>query len=319
MCGRNQTWISVLTLLGFGDLFQMKYLFFAIFLLLYIIALIGNSLIIGLTVITTKLHSPMYFFLCNLSLCEIFFSNFIFLHILYLVWGNGGSVSLYYVIGHTYVCTSAGVTEILLLTIMAVDRYFAICNPLRYPTLMNLGTCSYLVLMAWISGLIIPSISTIQIYSLKICPSETIDVLFCELVCILEMSSTDTYIVKMEILAFGAVLGLFPVILVILSYVSIFSTILTISSKDGRMKTFSTCSAHLTSVFLYFGAIFVIYMVPSLLYSKKMKKIITLVYTVLIPLLNPLIYSLRNQEMKASLMSCITRFKPNNHPGAMLF
>nr|DBA29797.1 TPA: hypothetical protein GDO54_005857 [Pyxicephalus adspersus] len=313
MCGNNQTRATELRLLGFGNLFQMKCLVFLFFLLLYIITLIGNTLIISLTLITAKLNSPMYFFLGNLSLCEILFTTFVLPHILYLVWNNGGSISMDYCFLQIYVCGSAGITEILLLTIMALDRYLAICYPLRYPSLMNIGTCSYLVSMAWLSGFILASFPNCEMYKLQICHTDTIDVIFCETVCILELSSTDTYIVKLEMLVLVTVLCLFPFILIIVSYVSIFSTVITISSKNWRMKTFSTCSSHLTSVFMYFGTLFIIYLVPSQLYSKKMKKVVSLAYTVLTPLLNPLIYSLRNKEMKACLMSYITNIKSNKN------
>nr|DBA29707.1 TPA: hypothetical protein GDO54_005769 [Pyxicephalus adspersus] len=195
MCGKNQTRTTELKLLEFRNLFQMKCLICLPFLLLYIITLIGNTLIISLTLITAKLNSPMY-----LSLCEIFFATFVLPHILYLVWNNGGSISLDYCIVQMFLCSIAGITENFLLTLMAVDRYLATCYPLRYPSMMNFG----------------------------------------------------------------------------INYVSIFSTVITISSKKVRVKTFSTCSSHLTSVFMYFRTIFIIYLVHSQLYSKRMKKVVSL-------------------------------------------
>lgn len=166
---------------------------------------------------------------------------------------------------------------------------------------MNTGT--YLVTVAWISWFIVMSISTAAITILQFCQSNTIDHLFCDIEPILQLSSTDTYLVEIEALVITIFFCLVPFILILVSYVLIFSAIMAISSKNRRMKKFSTCSSHLSSACMYFGALFFIYLVPSKLYSMKLNKMISLAYTVLTPLLNPLMYSLRNLELRAFLMS----------------
>ncbi|KAM3924499.1 olfactory receptor 10A3-like [Leptodactylus fuscus] len=197
-----------------------------------------------------------------------------------------------------YLGASSGSAECLLLTAMAYDRYLAICDPLRYSSIMNTTTRNHLVASAWITGFFVMSISTISVCNLEFCKGDTIDHLFCDFAPILQLSPTDTTLLEAEALLITIALSLFPFLLIIVSYVSILFTILKIPSKSSRQKSFSTCSSHLASVCVYFGSIFIIYLVPSEQSSKKFNKILSLLYTIGTPLLNPVIYSLRNREMK---------------------
>ncbi|XP_068129323.1 olfactory receptor 10A3-like [Hyperolius riggenbachi] len=266
----------------------------------------GNIVIIILITSSSKLHSPMYFFLCNLSVCEILFTTVLLPNMLYVIWGNGGAISFYGCITQLYLGVSSGSAECLLLTVMAYDRYLAICEPLRYSSIMNTVTRNRLALLSWLSGFLVMSISTISICTLEFCGNNIIDHLFCDFTPILQLSSSNISniaLVKIEGLVIAIALSLFPFLLIMLSYTSIFCTILRISSKTGRQKAFSTCSAHLASVCTYFGAIFAIYLVPSKQYSDQLNKILSLLYVIGTPLLNPIIYSLRNQEMKECIKS----------------
>ncbi|XP_063785581.1 olfactory receptor 10A7-like [Pseudophryne corroboree] len=212
-------------------------------------------------------------------------------------------MSFYGCISQLYLGPSTGCAECLLLTVMAYDRYLAICNPLRYSSIMNIRTRNHLVVWVWLFGLIVMIIPTATVCKLQFCDSNTIDYLFCDLAPLLQLSSTDTALVEMEAILITIIVTLFPFMLIILSYVCIFWTILKVTSKTGRQKTFSTCSAHLASVCAYFGTIFIIYFVPSEQNSFKINKFISLLYTIVTPLLNPIIYSLRNREMKACFLS----------------
>ncbi|CAI9606433.1 unnamed protein product [Staurois parvus] len=291
-------------LLGFGNLKSSKDLIFALFLLLYLTTLIGNMLIIILIATSPRLHSPMYFFICNLSACEMFFTTIIIPNLLYILWWNGGYMSFYGCIIQHHLVSATGSAECLLLTVMAYDRHLAICNPLRYSSIMNASNCIHLVIWAWLLAFILLIISTVSICNLQFCDLNIIDHLYCDLTPILEISSSDTSMVKMEVLLLSFILNLFPFVLIILSYVSIFFTIQKISSWSGRQKTFSTCSSHLASVCMYFGSIFINYLVPSQQNMIRINKMLSLLYTVVTPFFNPIIYSLRNHE----IMVCFRQY-----------
>ncbi|XP_063785585.1 olfactory receptor 11A1-like [Pseudophryne corroboree] len=274
----------------------------------YFVILSGNSLIISLITANYRLHSPMYFFLCNLSLCEVILTTVIIPNMLYVVWGDGGSISLYGCMTQFYIYASTGSAECLVLTVMGFDRYLAICNPLRYSSVMDNRTCNHLAAWCWMSGFIVMSFLTIQVCHLQFCNSHMIDHLFCDIAPILTISSSDVRIADGSALVIAFVMTITPFVIIIVSYVAIFITILKIPSDSGRQKTFSTCSSHLTSVCTYFGTLFVIYLVPSGRRSMKVNKSLSLLYIMVTPLLNPFIYSLRNQQMRDSFNNCIYFF-----------
>ncbi|XP_040197872.1 olfactory receptor 10A7-like [Rana temporaria] len=189
---------------------------------------------------------------------------------------------------------------------MAYDRYLAICNPLRYFSIMNIKTQHFLVLWSWVSGFMAMVILTTSMCRLQFCGFNTIDHLFCDLAPLLQLSSTDTYFVEMQSLALTIAFSLVPFMLILSSYVSIIFSLVRISSRTGRQKSFSTCSSHLASVCTYFGTIFIIYLAPSEKTSAKLNKNLSLLYTIGTPLLNPIIYSLRNQEIKSCIKTYFT-------------
>ncbi|XP_075200251.1 olfactory receptor 10A7-like [Anomaloglossus baeobatrachus] len=302
-CDQNKTMVKEVFLLGFQGIQHFKNVIFALFLILYISAMIGNILIFSLILSSPRLNSPMYFFLCNLSFCEILFTTIVMPNMLYVLWSDGGLMTFQECISQFYLGTSTGCAECLLLTVMAYDRYLAICNPLRYSTIMDAKKCNHLAFWSWISGFLVMIIITASICKLQFCGLNTIDHLFCDLAPILQLSTTDTSLVEIETVLITITLSLIPFVLIIMSYITISFTILKISTKMGRQKTFSTCSSHLASVCTYFGAIFIIYLVPSQKCSNKINKVLSLSYTICTPLLNPVIYSFRNQEMKSCIKS----------------
>ncbi|KAM9312370.1 olfactory receptor 10A3-like [Gastrophryne carolinensis] len=308
-CGQNRTMVVELVLLGFGNLLHLKDVVFMVFLLVYLTALLGNLLIVYLIITCPRLHSPMYFFLCNLSACEILFTTIIMPNMLYIIWRNGGSMSMSGCVAQMYLGASSGSAECLLLTAMAYDRYVAICEPLRYSSIMNIRTYSQLALWCWLSAFLVLAISTFSISRLRFCDANTIDHLFCDFTPLLRLSTSEEWdlnLLKIEALIITMVLALVPFLLIVLSYSSIFCTILKMSSKVGRQRTFSTCSSHLASVCTYFGTILVIYLVPPQRYSERLNKILSLLYTLATPLLNPVIYSFRNREMQRCIGSYFT-------------
>ncbi|KAM5171682.1 olfactory receptor 10A6-like [Mantella aurantiaca] len=225
---------------------------------------------------------------------------------LYVIWGNGGLISFYGCITQFYLSASVGSAECLFLTVMAYDRYLAICNPLRYSSLMNIKTRNHLSLCSWLFGFLAMAFLTAIVCNLQYCGLNTIDHLICDLGSFLQLSSTDTYLLEIGGLIVTFAFSLLPLTLIILSYIYIFFTILSIHSRTGRQKSFSTCSSHLASVCIYFGTICIIYLVPSQQHSVKLNKILSLLYSVGIPLLNPLIYSLRNREIKSCIAAYFT-------------
>ncbi|XP_053320035.1 olfactory receptor 11A1-like [Spea bombifrons] len=218
-------------------------------------------------------------------------------------------MSIYGCFAQFYFYTSSGSIECLILTVMAVDRYLAICNPLRYSSVMDSRRCSQLVASAWLAGFLVMSVITVTTCNLQFCGSNIIDHLFCDLAPMLQIASADTLVIEMEAMVIAVGLSIFPFTLIIGSYVSIFCTILRIPSDTGRKKAFSTCSSHLASVCTYFGTLFIIYLAPPHGRSMKLNKILSLLYIVVTPLFNPIIYSLRNQEIKACISSYIVFYK----------
>ncbi|CAI9581143.1 unnamed protein product [Staurois parvus] len=288
--------VTEIFLVGFGHLQHIKNVIFVLFLIAYLATVTGNMLIITLISASPRLHSPMYFFLSHLSACEILNTTTIIPNMLYILWLNGGLMSFYGCIIQYYLGSVTGNIEFFLLTVMAYDRHLAICNPLRYSSIMNKNTQNHLVAWAWVAGFTMMFVLIITICHLQFCGSNTIDHFYCDLDPLLQLSSSDTSLMDMELIFITIFFGIVPFVLVTVSYISIFSTILRISSRSGRQKTFSTCSSHLMSVFMYCVSICVTYLVPSQ-QLKRVSKFTSLLYTVVTPLLNPFIYSLRNQEM----------------------
>ncbi|XP_025046807.2 olfactory receptor 6C75-like [Pelodiscus sinensis] len=305
--GRNGTLIVEFILLGFGNDPELQPLLFFVFLVIYLVTLSGNLLILVLVMADQHLHTPMYFFLGNLACLEICYTSTILPRFLTSLLTGNRSVSVKGCIVQLYFFAVMGTTENLLLTAMSYDRYLAICHPLRYAALMNSRVCMKLVAGSWISSCLGITIVNNFLFRLTFCHSNEIDHFFCEFVPMIELSCSDTQIV--QLLGFVvAVLGaLVPFLLTLVSYVCIISAILKIPSNIGRQKAFSTCSSHLIVVTLYYVIVIAVYLVPIVSTGKVDQKIFSVFCTVLTPMVNPVIYCLRNKEVKESLRKAICK------------
>ncbi|XP_015275328.1 PREDICTED: olfactory receptor 11L1-like [Gekko japonicus] len=269
----------------------------------------GNLLIFVLVVTVQHLHTPMYFFLGNLSFLEIFYSSTILPKMLLNLWMGERSISVKACFIQFFIVTCLGGTECYLLSMMSYDRYLAICKPLHYATLMNGRLCFQLVAMSWVSGVLVSTSLTLKISWLSFCGPNEIDNYFCDISSdIRYISCSDTHLFELSSFICAIAFTLPPFLLTLSSYIFIIVSILRIASTIGRRKAFSTCSSHLTVVALYYGSIMLVYMVPRSRNLREMKKVFSLFYTILTPVVNPLIYSLRNKEVREAGRNCLKRF-----------
>ncbi|KAM9312323.1 olfactory receptor 1468-like [Gastrophryne carolinensis] len=307
MDSKNVTMINMIYLLGFQTPKTISYLLFIFFLAISFVTLFGNLLIITLVAYSKTLHTPMYFFLTQLSLSDILLTSDILPMMLHTILVKQTKIPLADCITQFYFFSFSECTECLLLTSMSYDRYLAICKPLHYTMLMTPRICWILVVLSWSLSILIVLTHTVTISQLPFCGPDVIDHLFCDLDPILELSCADTTPVQLELLSLGSVFFLPPFIFIIVSYVYIIATIFKIPSTTGRNKTFSTCSSHLSIVSIYFCILLCIYWVPSRGQSGVIYKCLSLLYTVLTPLMNPVVYSLRNKDLKKSLMDLFNK------------
>ncbi|XP_063302144.1 olfactory receptor 11L1-like [Pelobates fuscus] len=297
----NQTIVTEIILLGFQDLIYFKALFLFFLLIFLIVTMYGNILIIWLVASNSSLQSPMYFFLTQLSISDLLVTTAIVPKTLYIICNEGGVISFPGCIIQLYFYACSEAFECFLLSIMAYDRYLAICNPLRYHTLMNPMLCMILVVISWLLGFFVESIIVISLINLQFCGPNVIDHFFCDLVPLLELSCSETYFIEVESLILCVPITFSPLIIITIFYVYIVQAALRISTSSGRAKVFSTCSSHLIVVSIFYGTLTGIYMSPGQKNSTTVKKIASLFYTVLTPMINPIIYSLRNKEIRETV------------------
>ncbi|XP_075424077.1 olfactory receptor 5P52-like [Ascaphus truei] len=307
MFDKNQTGVTDVWIVGLQNLYGTRIFLFILFLIVYIVILTGNLLVISLVLTSNHLYSPMYFFLGNLSSSEIIFTTNIVPKFLHVLLAEGGRISINECFTQFYVCGSLAATECFLLTVMSYDRYVAICNPLHYSSLMDVKVCYHLAAFSWVGGFASMLTTLILVCQLQFCGPYVIDHFFCDFAPILEISCSDISVVKLETFIFTSSVTLFPFMFIIGTYVCIILTILRIPSSTGRQKSFSTCSSHLTIVSTYYCTLITVYVIPSRGHSNNANKILSLMYTVVTPLFNPIIYSLRNQEIRAAVKKVLHR------------
>ncbi|XP_048372585.1 olfactory receptor 6C4-like [Sphaerodactylus townsendi] len=297
----NQTTITEVILLGFEEIYRFQVLLFLAFLVVYIATVVGNILIFALVVFDRHFDTPMYFFLGNLSFLEACFSSNLFPRLLLSFLTGNRMISFSSCITQWFIFGSLEIIECCLLCVMSYDRYLAICKPLHYVTTMKTQTCIQLAAVSWVNGFLIVLILLILMLKLTFCGPKEIDHYFCEYFPLLKISCSDTSLMKMLSVVLAAVVTLPPFLLTMVSYVHIIATILKIPSSTGRKKAFSTCSSHLVVISIFYGSLMTAYMIPQQEIKKDMRKFSSLLYTVVPPLLNPFIYSLRNKEVKDAL------------------
>ncbi|XP_053319901.1 olfactory receptor 11A1-like [Spea bombifrons] len=294
---RNETIITEFFLVGFRNLHGFKIPFFILLLVIYTMTATGNLLII-LLISTSRLRlSPMYFFLSHLSFCDFLFTTNIVPKMMQVTFFEGGVISYPGCLVQFYMFGSCTAAECYLLSVMSYDRYLAICHPLRYVAIMD-RLCLHLVSWSWLLAFVFVLITLLLLCRLDFCNANIIDHFYCDLSPLLILSCSDTSAVEMETLILTNFIVLLPFVFVIVTYICIFITILGISSSMGRQKAFSTCSSHLAVVCSYYGSLISIYSAPSEGQSLTVNKVLSLLYTVVTPLFNPIIYSLRNQEIR---------------------
>ncbi|XP_072254924.1 olfactory receptor 10A7-like [Pyxicephalus adspersus] len=301
MNNHNQTRITEILLLGFQNTRHLKVFFFIVFLLIYIVTLTGNFVIVLLVAVHRRLHIPMYFFLSLLSSSEIISTTNIVPKMLSIIVNDGDSISFGGCLTQFYIFSASTNSECFLLTAMSFDRYLAICNPLRYISIMDFKLQLNLAIWSWLTGLMVTFLITILVNNLQFCGPNVIDHFFCDLAPILQLSCSDTTVVKTQAFIFSVPVIVLPFIFIFFTYISISFAILRLSSPDKRQKAFSTCSSHLAVVCMYYGTLISVYLFPQKGESPSMSKVLSLLYIIVTPLFNPIIYSLRNQEIQAAL------------------
>ncbi|KAK9397683.1 olfactory receptor [Crotalus adamanteus] len=303
----NQSCLTEIVLLGFSDFQTWQELLFSLILIFYLIALMGNGLVLLLTIVSPTLHTPMYFFLWNLSFLEIGYTSSISPKMLVNLLSEKQTISFWGCGCQMYFFLLFGVTECCLLCVMAYDRYVAICKPLQYPYIMNYRECAILAAVSWATGVFVGLGYSILIFTFPFCGSNQISHFFCDLMPVLKLASTYTYKNEVTISTLTVVADLILLLLILYSYILIISTILMMPlAKDWR-KAFSTCSSHLTVVLIFYGTIIFTYIHPNSSNSAENNRIFALLYTVVTPSLNPIIYSLRNKEIKAAFMKSLRK------------
>ncbi|KAM4034401.1 olfactory receptor 8U1-like [Anomaloglossus baeobatrachus] len=285
-------------LLGFSNIQELSIPLFLLFLVIYLFTMVSNFSIIGLISIDTHLQKPMYFFICNMSLIDICYSTVTTPNLLQLVLKGIKRISFQGCMTQLFFFNSFGSMEYMLLTSMAYDRYVAICHPLSYYLLMNRGTCLSLAITAWVMGFMAAFPLSFLISSLCFCASIDINHFFCDLTPLLTIACDDTTATEYVVYAEGVLFVFCCFLLTIISYIYIISAILKIRTSNGRYKAFSTCASHLTIVSLFYLMIACMYMKPTSSYSLDKGKSLSVLYVIIIPMLNPIIYSLRSNDVK---------------------
>ncbi|XDB55578.1 PREDICTED: olfactory receptor 1361-like [Capra hircus] len=309
----NQSHITEFLLLGLTSDPKQQVWLFASFLVMYLVNVGGNSVIIAAIRGDVRLHTPMYFFLSNLSFVDICFTNVIVPQMLANMQSKSKKVPFTQCLTQMYFFVACAITDSFLLAAMALDRYVAICHPLRYTTTMNPRRCFQLVTASWLVSHLHSLTHTILMAHLSFCGPNVIHHFFCDVQPLLMLSCSDTSV--NELLAFteGSLVIMSPFIFITVSYVYITRAVLRVPSRRGRYKVFSTCGPHLMVVALYYGTAISVYIRPSSTYSVTKDRVVTVIYTVVIPMLNPFIYSLRNRDMKQALRKLARRKEQNKH------
>ncbi|XP_056418927.1 olfactory receptor 13C9-like [Hyla sarda] len=300
----NQTYIKDFILVGFSHNFIICILLFSMFFIIYILTIIENGFLIFTVIVSAKLHTPMYYFLCNLSFLDLCFSSSTVPKLLIDILSERRRILVIGCLTQMNTVLVLGGIECLLLAVMAYDRYIAICSPLYYTTIMSWRVCIYITVIIWLASFVL-SVAPTMVKPFVFCKENQLNHFFCEVLAVLELACGDISFYKIAIVVIGLFTLLSPPIFILVSYICIIHSILKIHSAHGRSKAFSTCSSHLLVVFMFFGTSLTMYMGQA--HFSAYLKYISLNYMVFTPVLNPMIYSLRNNEVKEGFWKIVSR------------
>uniref|UniRef100_A0A8C8Z520 Olfactory receptor n=1 Tax=Prolemur simus TaxID=1328070 RepID=A0A8C8Z520_PROSS len=304
--GTGWTMVTEFTLTAFPVLQKLQVALFVVLLFTYMLTLAGNIVIISLIWADNRLQTPMYFFLSNLSFLDIFYTTSVTPKLLACLLEERKTISFAGCMTQIYFFFFFGTVEFILLAVMSFDRYMAICNPLRYTIIMNSRVCLLLVLGCWVGAFLSVLCPIIVVSRLPFCYKE-ISHFFCDIAPLLQAACTDTYFIQMINFLLSSLVLLTSLVLTIVSYAYIISTISRIPSAEGRQKAFSTCASHITVVSIAYGSNIFMYVRPSQSHSLDFDKVTAVLTTMVTPLLNPFIYSLRNEKVKEVLREAINK------------
>ncbi|KAF6120749.1 olfactory receptor family 9 subfamily K member 2 [Phyllostomus discolor] len=301
----NHSEVNDFILVGFKVRPELHILLFLLFLFVYAMVLLGNVGMMAIILTDPRLNTPMYFFLGNLSFIDLFYSSVIAPKAMINFWSKRKSISFSGCVAQLFLFALFIVTEGFLLAAMAYDRFIAICNPLLYSVQMSTRLCTQLVVGSYFCGCIASVLQTSMTFTLSFCSSRTIDHFYCDVRPLQRLSCSDLFVYKMISFFLSSIIILPTMIVIIVSYMYIVSTVLKIHSTEGRKKAFSTCSSHLGVVSVLYGAVFFMYLTPDRF--PELSKVASLCYTLVTPMLNPLIYSLRNKDVKEALKKILEK------------
>ncbi|XP_065272153.1 olfactory receptor 14A16-like [Emys orbicularis] len=301
----NQTAVTEFLLLGFSDVRELQILYFVVFLVLYLLSLVGNLLIFIAIALDHHLHTPMYFFLMNLSILDLGSISVTIPKSMANSLMNNRSISYSACVAQVFLFAFFASADYAILTVMAYDRYVAICQPLHYETVMNRKACVQMAASAWISVILYSALHTGNTFAISFCGGNMVDQFFCEIPQLLKLACSDSDLSEVGFLIFSLFLCLSCFVFIIVSYVQIFTTVVRIPSEQGRHKAFSTCLPHLIVVSLLFFTTTFPYLKPISSPPSVLNLLVAGLYSVLPPMMNPIIYSMRNKELKGALRKLI--------------
>uniref|UniRef100_A0A8B9WKZ8 Olfactory receptor family 5 subfamily F member 1 n=1 Tax=Bos mutus grunniens TaxID=30521 RepID=A0A8B9WKZ8_BOSMU len=307
MARKNYTSLTEFILLGLADTLELQVILFCLFSMIYMLTVVGNVGMILLIRMDSRLHTPMYFFLANLSFVDVCYSSTITPKMLVDLLSEKKTISFAGCFLQMYFFIAFATTECILFGLMAHDRYVAICNPLLYSLIMSRTVCLKMAAGAFTAGLLNSVVHTGYVSSLSFCSSNVIHHFFCDSPPIFKLSCSDTHLYESILSTFAGVNMVGALLVILTSYCYILFSIFHMHSREGRRKAFSTCVSHLTAIILFYSTSIYTYLRPTSSYSLNQDKVASVFYTVVIPMLNPLIYSLRNKEVKRALWNAITR------------
>ncbi|XP_075404300.1 olfactory receptor 8H1-like [Tenrec ecaudatus] len=310
---RNNTIVSDFILMGLTDSNEVRLVLFNLFLLIYLVTVLGNTGMILIIRLDLQLHTPMYFFLSHLSFIDLSYSSVITPKTLENLITSTKHISFGGCFAQLYFFVFLGGTECVLLTTMAYDRYVAICKPLQYPVIMSPSVCCSLIIASYLIAFSESLMNVLFIKSLHFCDSNVVHHFFCDTSPLLALSCTDTHDVETLIFILGSFSFVASLLTIFVSYACILSTILKINSTSGKQNAFSTCASHLLVVTLLYGTLISTYLKPRSSYSLRKDQVVSVFYTIVIPMLNPLIYSLRNKEVKRAVIRIKQKRESSRH------